>query len=158
MNIQNVGYAFHATFEHFDDIWANPNITEKEFFYEFLIMQSFITLQWSPELLAEFWTLQNDRLIANHGFDKYDELVARRAERFLEYRSVYEALSETDCFQDGSAPKSDSEFSAIQAFCGLVFNYVEIGYISPFEAQIHLQLGERCLSVIALHMAHIYEQ
>ncbi|MBT5530911.1 MAG: hypothetical protein HN600_05025 [Bacteroidetes bacterium] len=154
MILTNVDSAFHATFQHLDDFWIKPNRIEKEIFYEFLIMQSAINLDWPPDLIYDFWTIQNTRLAGHFEIAEYEDRVLKRRDRFQEYQPSYETLVNTNCFRTGSVPIMDTEFEAINEFCGIVFYYVEDIYISSLDAKKHLQLAEKCLDAIALHLVH----
>ncbi len=155
MKIENIKNALNKTQNYFDGFWNSPVYIEEKIFYEFLMMQSFIQLQLPPSILSDFWTSINTDLVIKLGEDEFYKYGMNRDSKFREYTPLYDILAKTPCFRSGSTPNSPIEFDAIQDFCGTVFNYVESGYVSSRDAKIHLELAEKCLQTMKLHLVHL---
>ena len=128
--VANVAEALIETQNSFNDFWENPIREEADIFYKFLLMQSFIQLQFPPSLLSDFWTKDNTALVSIMGEDIFYKYGKKRDARFKEYHQPCDILANTPCFKSGSTPHLEEEFSAIANFSGTVFHNVEEYYYS----------------------------
>ena len=155
MNVEKVKKAHNKTIQYFNDFWINPSPLERDIFYQFLMMNTFINLRLSSDLLSEFWISCNTdivMLVGEKDFKLFGEL---RDERFHLYQPLYQELAETPFFRNGSKPTESYEMKAIANFAGSVFNYVEKEYIPVTDAQKHLRFSKICLGLVAVHMGII---
>jgi len=155
MDIENVEDAANGTKNHFDDFWLDPEEIEKQIFYEFLLMQTFVQIQASPALLSDYGYKNNSMIVSEHGVDFFNLYSKGRDVRFQEYLPKYTTLAATPCFKEARTPSTDEDFMAIHEFCGVVFNYVEKGYISSLDAERNLTFAQKCLQIMTIHTAYL---
>lgn len=153
MEIENIKNALDETQNFFDGFWEDPVHVEEKIFYEFLIMQSFIQMQLPPSILSDFWTSVNTDLVIELGENEFYRYGEKRDSRFRDYTPLYNILAETPCYRSGGTPNSEIEFTAIQDFCGAVYNFVEKGYVPSTDARKYLDLADKCLQAMMLHLA-----
>lgn len=152
--IQNIMDAHKKTKEYFINSWHNPLPLEEEIFCQFIMMQSFINLQYPPEVAYDYWEYLNSIMIAEIGHQQFNQFFEKKDLRFQEYREPYEKLRNTPFFEFGGEPQTDEEFSAISNFCSIVFKRVEKK--DTFDNDKYLDFAQRCKSACAILMISMH--